>query len=275
MAHLHLSYYPLSEETVSEKFVPLNPDDCPAKDVLGNTCKFTNDSFIGDAPTYFSIGSCTLSILGSLLIFIAYFALKGIRNVAQKIITLLALADFFTAVGYLMADWNFLANNEISKCPRFMTVCEIQSFVTTWSSMCSFGWTCALALHFYLMISAKRKSWLTTLLVWENMVIWIFPLLIVLPLLATHRLGYSRYATSNWCFIRNLVDSNNHREDGVNKEEIGLILIGGKFWEILSYTFVIVMYTMTSMKFRKQVSITEGFSYSELQDRSLTANGAK
>lgn len=255
MSHLHLSYYLQSEEAVSDKFEPLNPFNCPARDNNVTKCG-SNEAFngTGNIPTFFSIGSCTLSILGSLLIFIAYFALKGIRNVAQKIITLLALADFFTAVGYLMADWNFLANNDTSKCSRFKTVCEIQSFVTTWSSMCSFGWTCALALHFLLMLSAKRKSRLATLLVCENVVIWVFPLLIVLPLLVTGRLGYSRYATSNWCFIRNLVKKDRIYDDGVDKEEVILIFVGGKFWEILSYVFVIVVYAMTISKFHKRVS---------------------
>ncbi len=45
---------------------------------------------IGSLPTYFSVVSCSIS----------YFTMKEMRNVAQKIITLLALADFFTALGY-------------------------------------------------------------------------------------------------------------------------------------------------------------------------------
>jgi hypothetical protein len=198
-------------------------------------------------PTYFSVTSSSLSIVGSILIFLTYFVLKGIRNVAQKIITLLALADFFTAMGYLIADWNFLTNSHsLQHCAVFDQVCKVQSFVTSTSSLCSFGWTCALALHFYLLLSGmKAKNSLSTLLVWQNVVLWIAPLLIVLPLLIADKLGYSTYATANWCFIKG---------QSVSREEIVLILIGGKLWEILSYIFVIIVYTLTTMKFNQQVS---------------------
>ncbi len=261
MAHVHISHYMqqmITEEAVLGKYEPLSKGNCPYSD-LPLQCHNETSVGVGHTPTYVSIVSCTLSILGSLLIFVAYFALKGIRNVAQKIITLLALADFFTALGYLMADWNFLANGStMDRCATFSSVCEVQSFVTTWSTMCSFGWTCALALHFYLLLSGKRKKLLSSLLVTQNVVIWTFPLLIVLPLLATNRLGYSRYATANWCFIRNLASPkyiDKDRDDGVDKEEVGLILVGGKFWEILSYFFVVIVYAMTIWKFHKRVSL--------------------
>lgn len=200
---------------------------------------------IGLKPTYFSIVSCSLSCAGSVLIFVAYFALKGIRNGAQKIITLLALADFFTALGYLVADWNFLQNSQDQgSCTVFDEVCRVQSFVTSTSSLCSFGWTCALALHFYLLLSSKKITSLSCLLVWENVVLWVFPLLITLPLLISGKLGFSGFATSNWCFIRDLNST---------REEIGLILVGGKLWELISYLFVMILYTLTMIRFNRQV----------------------
>lgn len=241
MAHLHLSYY-LSSPSTSP-----NSDDqggnCPTS---GNNLNCSNNTVhfsLGNLPTYISMVSCSLSCLGSLLIFVAYFTLRGIRNVAQKIITLLALADFFTAAGYLIAGWNQLSN--LNDCPTFTTVCEVQSFITSWSSICSFGWTSALALHFYLLL-AKRKLPLSAILVWQNLVIWVFPLLIMLPLLVTGNLGYSHYAVSNWCFIKH--------NNANNRLEIPLILIGGKLWEILSYLFVVVMYSLTTSKLNKHVS---------------------
>ena len=68
------------------------------------------------------------------------------------------------------------------------------------------------------------------------------PLLIIFPLLALDKLGYSPYATSNWCFI----SSNNREIDYViAKTEIALIFLGGKLWEILAYFFVIITYAVT------------------------------
>ena len=67
---------------------------------------------IGRIPTYFSIVSCSLSCLSSILIVVAYLSLKEIRKGAQKIITLLAITDFFTAFGYLIAAGNFSLTTE-------------------------------------------------------------------------------------------------------------------------------------------------------------------
>ena len=237
MAHLHIDYYTPIEEVYME------PDwhDCP--NVTYNCSKGQVELGIDLKSTYVSFASCTLSCVGSLLIFVAYFQLKGIQNVAQKLITLLALADFFTALGYLMADWNFVKN--IHNCPVFIEICKVQSFFTSWSSICSFGWTCALALHFYLTVSVRKRAISpTSLLVWQNMIIWTFPFLIILPLLITSKLGYSRFATANWCFIRNLSN---------DREELALILLGGKLWEILSYLFVVILYALTALKLHKQV----------------------
>lgn len=200
---------------------------------------------IGRIPTYFSLVSCSLSCLGSLLIFFSYFALKGIRNVAQRIITLLAVADLFTALGYLLAGWNYLSNGSKDRCDQFQHVCEVQSFVTSWSSLSSFGWTSALALHFYLLLMIRKRSKLSTLLYWENLLLWLVPLVILVPLLVTHKLGYSHFATSNWCFIRSFPAAS---------EEVVLIFLGGKLWEILCYFFVVTVYTLTSRRFNQHVS---------------------
>ena len=254
MAFLHRVFYTqaptmlpdLDESDTDLSTCPTRASSMDDKFNISNCSDGTQEFLgIGLKPTYFSIASCSLSCAGSILIFVAYFALKGIRNMAQKIITLLALADFFTALGYLVADWNFLQNSRDQKsCAVFKEVCKVQSFVTSTSSICSFGWSCALALHFYLLLSRKKRKSLSCLLVWENVFFWIFPLTITLPLLISDRLGYSGYATSNWCFIKDLNGT---------REEIVLILVGGKLWEIISYLFVMLLYTLTMIRFNKQV----------------------
>ena len=209
---------------------------------------------IGRVPTYFSIVSCSLSCLGSILIVSVYFGLKGIRNGTQKIITLLAIADFFTAAGYLIAAGNFLKHYEETdpkKCETFDTICQIQSYITTWSSLCSFCWTVALAVHFFLINTPNKRQFAAKLLPFENVVAWCVPIIIVLPLLATGRLGFTPYAASNWCYIRD----NNYRKDIRDSDlNIALFFVAGKFWEICSYLIVIVLYAATKRRFHKQVS---------------------
>ena len=93
------------------------------------------------APSYVSLVSSSLSCMGSILIVLAYCLLKEMRSGAQAIITLLAIADFFTGFGYIMGSVNFLVNFKDQKdndCPAFTSICEIQSFITTWSTMSSY-----------------------------------------------------------------------------------------------------------------------------------------
>ncbi len=209
---------------------------------------------IGTSPTYASIVTSSLSCVGSLLILLAYWILKEMRTTAQKIITLLSITDLLTAAGYLLAAWNFLAHfNEMDKteCDTFKTVCEVQSFITTWSTLCSFGWTVALALHFYLVVRVCKQEHISKLLIIENIVIWSLPTVIVVSLLATKSLGYTRYATSNWCYVTDTkYPSSDLQDNGVT---IVLMLVAGNLWEILSYIAVIALYTLTRREYANKV----------------------
>lgn len=198
---------------------------------------------LGQVPSYISITSSSLSCAGSLLILYAYFSLKDIRSGAQKVITLLAIADFFTAFGYIVGSVNFLThfNHTASKsCEVFTDICEVQSFITTWSTMCSYCWTCFLAFYFFLVLVFHKNQLASGLIPLYNVVSWICPLLIVLPLLATGNLGYAPYVASNWCYIKDIDYSSKHLLQ--KPKTIALLFLAGKFWEILSYVFVIIIY---------------------------------
>ncbi len=218
-------------------------------------CSGNLSSFdIGRNPTYASIVSSSLSCVGSLLILVTYWILKELRTIAQKIITLLSLTDLLTATGYLIAGWNFLTHFNVTdriKCDTFSTVCTAQSFITTWSTLCSFGWTVALALHFYLIVKYCKKKLISKILLFENVIIWSVPTVIVILLLATHNLGYTRYATSNWCYVTDTrYPSSDLRDSGVT---IGLMLVAGNLWEMLSYIAVVSLYTLTRREYTVKV----------------------
>ena len=198
---------------------------------------------LGKIPSYISLGSSSLSCTGSLLIVYAYFALKDIRTGAQKVITLLAIADFFTAFGYIVGSVNFLTHFNYTRsndCEIFANICEIQSFVTTWSTLASFCWTCILAFYFFLILVFNKSTLAYQLLPIFNIISWTGPLLIVVPLLVTRNLGYAPYVAANWCYIK---DNDFSKHQLLQKPNIiVLILLGGKFWEILSYIVVIALY---------------------------------
>jgi G protein-coupled receptor 157 len=215
---------------------------------------------LGRVPSYISISSSTLSCLGSCLIVYAYFSLKDIRTGAQKVITLLAVADFFTAFGYIAGSVNFITHfnqTAANECKIFKDLCEIQSFVTTWSTMCSYCWTCILAFYFFLILVFNKSSLAARLIPVYNIFAWIGPLLIVLPLLLTGNLGFAPYVASNWCYIKDTTDYGLLH----NPKTISLLFVGGKLWEILSYLTVIVLYVWIRVFLSKVSTIINSFSF--------------
>lgn len=202
---------------------------------------------IGRWPSYIAIASSSLSCLGSLLIVVAFIAFKDIRSgMVQRIITSLAIADFFSAAGYIGGSINFLIFfNERSpdRCRVFDALCRSQAFVTTWSSMSSFAWTTFLAFYFYLILVYQRRPFQSKL---QQIVLhvfsWVAPLLIVIPLTGIGQLGFARYAASNWCFVK---DPNTTNSSSMLQltESILFVMVAGKFWEILTYIIVIIIYT--------------------------------
>lgn len=95
-----------------------------------------------------------------------------------------------------------------------------------------------LALYFHLVIVNKQTVSKKKLFILFNFIAWGIPLIITIPLLATRNLGYSPLATSNWCFIK---DSQFSAPQSKTLTTI-LFFVAGKFWEILSYIVVTVLY---------------------------------
>lgn len=200
---------------------------------------------VGTAPSYVAIVSCSLSCLGSFLILLTYFVLKDLRTGAQKIITLLAVADLISALGYIVGSANYLQHHKDTEhCGSFKKVCVGQAAVTTYSSLVSFLWTVILALYFFLIIVFKRVKAASRLMVFYNIVAWGCPFLVVVPLLAFDMLGYAHFAASNWCFVAN-------KPNQSEWERAGIVLVAGKFWEIASYVIVTVLYVVITVKIGK------------------------
>ena len=219
---------------------------------------------IGLAPSYLCIVSSVFSCLGSLLVLLSYCRLPDAENArtgAMKIISMLAVADLFGALGYMMGSINFLSHYDThtnsSSCGAvFERVCEVQSFIITWSSLCSYVWTCILALYFFLLArmseQTKQQRFANRMLLLYNLLAWLTPLVIVVPLLLGRQLGYSHYAESDWCFIKSSVRNHSGHHGGLQSDplHVFLILLASKFWEILSYIVVVVLYAATAWKLR-------------------------
>ena len=216
-------------------------------------------------PSVVSIVSSSLSVLSSLLIIYTYVRWKDLRTGSRSIITFLAIADLVTASGYVMGAANYISHfgkREGSEaCKVFQTLCEIQSFLTSTSSLSSFVWTSVLAVYLYLVIVKSKFILAKKLLPLYHIAAWLLPLFITLPLLVAGKLGYSSFAASNWCFIADKMPHTNLKEQcGHFDWEIFLfVLVGGKAWEILTYILVVVLYIAIKWDIYKKVSLYNVF----------------
>ena len=208
----------------------------PALDLCSNV-NYTNP----ELPSKIAIASSTISCLGSAAIIMSYVTVKEYRTGAQTIILLLAVADFLTSVGYIIGSVNFLnhwGKNATYDCGTFNATCQAQSFLTTWSSICSQAWTCILAAYFLYVLRWTSKLGARALVL-SNVLVWGLPLVPVAALLGNGRLGYSITTAAGWCFIQ---DTSHNESRGL---EIILTLVGGKLTEMVTYTIVVVVYVIT------------------------------
>ena len=220
---------------------------------------------LGVGPSIVAIISCTFSMLGSLLIVYTYVRWRDIRTGSRSIITFLAIADFVTAFGYVTGSINYILQyleepEQLQTCPVFQQVCQIQSFITTTSSLSSFAWTSTLAVYLYLIIVKSKMNLAYRLMPLYHVIAWLGPLLITLPLLAIGNLGYSPYAASNWCYIgESLPYTNPKYQCGhLNLRMVLLIFIAGKAWEIITYIVVILFYARIKWHIYREVCMYKG-----------------
>jgi len=77
-----------------------------------------------------------------------------------------------------------------------------------------------------------------------NIIAWLCPLLVIVPLTALTKLGYAPYAAANWCFVEDPKNcTSNVTSNGLHWKTITFIFVAGKLWEILTYIGVILIYT--------------------------------
>jgi G protein-coupled receptor 157 len=174
---------------------------------------------------------------------------KDIRTGSRAIITYLSIADFFTAFGYIIGSLNYsinYASTHQQGCVIFTYFCQIQSFITSSSSLSSFFWTSSLAIYLYLSIVHNKVALVKKLFPFFHVVNWLVPIVICFPLLVTGYLGYSYLGVSTWCFI----DDTHFK---FSSEGVLLVMVAGKFWEIVSYVVVIVLYFLIKRHISQQV----------------------
>ena len=198
---------------------------------------------VGRVPSYISIVSSAFSCLGSLLIIVAYAAVKDRRRGVQTMVAQLAVADFILASGFIMGAVNFLLsynrNDAEEACKNFQAVCKVQSLITAWTSITSYIWTSLIALYFFIHFVCNQAAAFAKLTPMWVVIAWVFPLPILLPLLCLGKLGYSRYAASNWCYV---ADDDYSIPLSRKPSQIAAIVTVAWLWEVISHVTVVILY---------------------------------
>lgn len=202
---------------------------------------------------YVTMVSSCLSMIGSALIIITFIIWKDIRTVARAIVVFLAIADFFTAAGYLFGSLVSYVNEQGRyNHDQYRILCEVQSFVTTAFPISSFLWTSHLATYLYVAIVNSDPICAKKLVVIFHVTGWGIPLVICLPALLTGHLGSSNHETSvNWCFISFNLENRTELSRKL-AEYFGFELLCGKFWEIATYFVAAFLYISVKVVLKRR-----------------------
>ena len=205
--------------------------------------------------------SSVLSIFGSLLIILTFILWKDVRrSTARRILLFLAIADFFTAVGYLFSSSVALAKTYQNS--TWIGICKFEGFWNTYFPVVSFFWTTYLAVYFFVALVLKKPYWSGKLMIPFHLTAWLIPLVICTTFLSLGWLGTEKSLVNNnnatnesefsqvsgsWCFVSPIFYQNQPSELKFKQGVIKYLIIegvSGKFWEIISYVVVIVCYTV-------------------------------
>ena len=160
--------------------------------------KALNELIELDASTIIDI-TCTISIIGCLLIITTYALYKDIRSPSRHIIVCIGISDMFLSIANIYASI-FVDPED----PNFQIKCQIQSFIGTTSVMSSFMWTMMLAIFLFISLDRENPLLATRLIhPWFHLLSWLLPLAINLLAIFLGKLGYNDdKAAAGWCWIR-------------------------------------------------------------------------
>ena len=214
---------------------------------LNSTCQqFSVPSYMGSL----TLVSCVLSMIGSVLTMLTFCIWKDFRTVGRAILVFLAIADFFTAFGYMFGvSVTWAHDDSILKFngTAYGAACTAQSFLTSFFPVSSFIWTFNLAVYLFAVIVIKTESRTTLrkMFVLFHLAAWGIPTLVCIIGVGFHMFGPSSSLTSvDWCFIR--------YDNATARFKFFLFeALCGKFWEICTYIASLVMYIVVKWNMKK------------------------
>ena len=152
--------------------------------------------------------TCSLSMLGALLIIFSYVCFKTMRSRAREILVHISVMDFLVAASNLTGaavDFDRFYNctkgtDSCSSHPASVDYwCKTQAFFAIYCTLGSVLWTVSLSVYLYFLITHHGTKKAKYSLYFSYFFCYLLPLLLTLWLLLTGKLGYSPYQSAGWC----------------------------------------------------------------------------
>lgn len=159
--------------------------------------------------------TCSLSMLGALLIILSYICIKDIRTKARQVLVHLSIADFGVACANFIGvcvyfdqyirhcpfeskagNESFFENdlkahtvsngvNTWTSCEVLLQLCKTQAFMAAYSTLASVLWTLSLAVYIYCLVFHTNKKVHLRVIYFAYVFCWGMPLFISLWLVIT------------------------------------------------------------------------------------------
>ena len=215
----------------------------------------TSYQSITDAMVAIGITSDVFAIFGAIFIIATYFILKDLKTRARQILVIIAFADLFNAIFYLIGQTYFLANNQYATCYANKSVAEIWVCVTQATannlfSLLSFSFTIILAVHIFFLVYGKN-IFINDKIFWLALILGCgIPVFITLAAFWFGWFGPGLSVTIGWCFIRDF-----SIKDGSDDiyYSAPFEFLAGKLWDILTFCIITFIYLLIIARcFRKR-----------------------
>ena len=208
-------------------------------------------------PSCFAITSGALSMLGALIVLGQWIQAKRrkqlSRSTLQDVTTMWAVAELVVAVSYIVAGINFITNKkETSRCDIFETIYKTQCFVTIWFSVSGNIWTSILMVHSGLLLLGYSGVFLAQkFMPIYNVIAWICPLTIALPLLVTENLECRplRYHPTAVSVVS--------------------LVVAGPLWVLVTFAIIVIFFIIIQLQLARAPGLRRAVSTSGYRSQFL------
>ena len=210
-------------------------------------------------PRIVIAATCFFSMIGSAMIILTYIIFRQLRNQTRYILLHLSLMDFGVALGnfigaviyfdrYYYDYYNI--HHDFDVPDKLDYPCKIQAAVSVTCNTSSVLWTVAVAvyLHFRIVTHSGpgKEKFFFFLVIALTVLCYGVPILLLVWLLLTERLGFAPYDSSGWCTL--VVLSPDRTED-----DILASVYGNDFWIYLAFILIPLLYFSIKVHTKQQV----------------------